>query len=984
MARGFETGSDNERIDELQKQLDDVLDSQISSVGGNENISIDSSRGARNAASGDSGGIRSNQPIIHQITDVDEGGTPTGVFDKINIISSMAIIDHTATPITLRFIQGTIKDGARIKITPKIGKTINVESGGNILTSSTITITDTDYYELVKYSEAETGVTGGAFKILLIGTGGGGSSNVPDPTAEFQHLQSDDSNNWIAQQELEFGALSADSGQIRIPNDSIGISWRNVANDGNIEIKTTSTDILDITNSANDAVVLSLRAQDAIDLDISSSWTQLPNVGGFGGTTTFSYPTEFAFNHGATLVALFDSTDEINFFGVVDLNDNDIIKVDRLQLSGGTTSATSVNDVVWYISSDGDLISNINAGDSWGWSSGNIIKMILSDSTLEKRNVTAPSFQLYNTRAFQAGTAGTISILANSENSSIGVTMGFIIADTEVAAGDARGSLKVGVNLDGVLTLFLTMNEGNDEQLDILKETDFNAQDVLGINRLQLSGGTTSATSVNDVVWYLDAAGDLVSNINAGDGWLWSSGNIIKMILSDSTLEKRNVTAPVFQLYNTRAAQTGTAGTINILANSADISTGIPMAFILADTEVITGDGTGSMKLGVNLAGIPTSFIEINDSNDGNVKLQTNLDLGANFMQLTEIALPTNPAADNGLIYLRDVAGTTTPFFLNSSGTETSLIGAGGGSQTPWLSDIDADVFSLIDLGRTEYATGLFGASTDPFEVYDGTNLRWHVPTSGGFVWTIGAFDQIIGLGPSIVNVFKELDMQNANKIVNVNDPTADQDVVTRKFLEDNPSIPSGVQDTRIWTDHETAEFDFEVWHTNNKNGDLGSSVPLADDTAFYIPIWVGNNVTLREIGIDVTVAGAATVTLAIYDSEPTQNYPRTRIDFDSSTNGISVGTGIRTLTFFEALVPGLYWLLVRTDTGISIRQWNPDGAVSVGHFPAGGVTGAMGPISGYFDDLTSSTPDATADNDMSVLNGNTQAGIPAIYARFD
>ena len=63
-------------------------------------------------------------------------------FDKINIITSMAIIDHTSTPITLRFIQGTVKIGARIKITPKIGKVINIEPGGNILTSSTITITD--------------------------------------------------------------------------------------------------------------------------------------------------------------------------------------------------------------------------------------------------------------------------------------------------------------------------------------------------------------------------------------------------------------------------------------------------------------------------------------------------------------------------------------------------------------------------------------------------------------------------------------------------------------------------------------------------------------------------------------------------------------------------------------------------------------------------------------------------------------------------
>lgn len=176
MARGFETGSDNEKIDELQRQLDDVIDSQIFSVDGNANLSIDSSRGARNSASGDAGGVRSNEPIIHKITDVNEAGASTGVFDRINIISSMAIIDHTSTPITLKYIQGPVKDGARIRITPKNGKIISVVAGGNILTADPIEINDDQYYELVKYSQAETGVTGGAWKILLSGSGSGGIS----------------------------------------------------------------------------------------------------------------------------------------------------------------------------------------------------------------------------------------------------------------------------------------------------------------------------------------------------------------------------------------------------------------------------------------------------------------------------------------------------------------------------------------------------------------------------------------------------------------------------------------------------------------------------------------------------------------------------------------------------------------------------------------------------------------------------------------
>ena len=170
----FQTGSDNERIEELERQLDDIIDSQLTSVGGNESLSIDSTLGQRNDASGDAGGIRSNQPVIHNITENDASGAPTGVFDKINLISSMIIVDHTTTPIDLRFIQGPAKDGAKIKITVKKDKSLVIKSGGNILTSSDITVSDTEFFILVKHSFAETGITGGAYKILKVGTAGTG------------------------------------------------------------------------------------------------------------------------------------------------------------------------------------------------------------------------------------------------------------------------------------------------------------------------------------------------------------------------------------------------------------------------------------------------------------------------------------------------------------------------------------------------------------------------------------------------------------------------------------------------------------------------------------------------------------------------------------------------------------------------------------------------------------------------------------------
>ncbi len=52
------------------------------------------------------------------------------------------------------------------------------------------------------------------------------------------------------------------------------------------------------------------------------------------------------------------------------------------------------------------------------------------------------------------------------------------------------------------------------------------------------------------------------------------------------------------------------------------------------------------------------------------------------FSEFNEISLPANPSANVGRFYAKDVAGITTPEWLDSAGTETSMIGGGGGGQT--------------------------------------------------------------------------------------------------------------------------------------------------------------------------------------------------------------------------------------------------------------------------------------------------------------
>lgn len=84
---------------------------------------------------------------------------------------------------------------------------------------------------------------------------------------------------------------------------------------------------------------------------------------------------------------------------------------------------------------------------------------------------------------------------------------------------------------------------------------------------------------------------------------------------------------------------------------------------------------------------------------------------------LNEISLPTNPATNQGLIYLRDVAGTTTPFFLDSLGVETSMIAGGGGG----------DVF----LANSQIFTGIntFNNATNGIVMTNGTKLEFENAT---------------------------------------------------------------------------------------------------------------------------------------------------------------------------------------------------------------------------------------------------------------
>ncbi len=241
--------------------------------------------------------------------------------------------------------------------------------------------------------------------------------------------------------------------------------------------------------------------------------------------------------------------------------------------------------------------------------------------------------------------------------------------------------------------------------------------DMLGIDRIQLSGGTTSATSVNDVVWYIDPSGDLISNVNVGDGWGWSVQNLLKASFIGGVFEVQDANSSSFSriVNHISPVAPGAIGAFELSADN-DSPSQLTMAFYAGSIVDVTTGGSGSAQIGVAQNGVQNDFIRINDSNDGNITFLSNLILGTNFTQFSEISLPANPAANAGLIYLRDVAGTTTPFFLDSSGTESSMIA--GGAVPSAIIDVNSSL-TILDGAAPSRLRLVIDGTVDP-------NIEWH------------------------------------------------------------------------------------------------------------------------------------------------------------------------------------------------------------------------------------------------------------------
>jgi len=249
-------------------------------------------------------GMIASKPTIHNITDVDTGGTATGVFDKVQLRTSSIIVDHTGA-LDVKFIQGTLNDGTILYMKPKDGKQITLKTGGNIDIATDLFVNDNQCAILVFFEDNQSPDAQGNYVVATISSAGGGGGglntnldNLANPTTPVKGIEMN--NNEIT--ELSFlqslTATPGTAGLLRTGNNQIIFSSRNSTNTGQIEAKYDTNNILDITRDDNIDLLLALRAQDATFPDVSFILASR-HVGATGGESELAHPQKIFFKIGA-------------------------------------------------------------------------------------------------------------------------------------------------------------------------------------------------------------------------------------------------------------------------------------------------------------------------------------------------------------------------------------------------------------------------------------------------------------------------------------------------------------------------------------------------------------------------------------------------------------------------------------------------------------------------------------------------------------
>ena len=206
------------------------------------------------------------------------------------------------------------------------------------------------------------------------------------------------------------------------------------------------------------------------------------------------------------------------------------------------------------------------------------------------------------------------------------------------------------------------------------------------------SGGTAGANTTLSNLGTTSVNANINMRTNA---ITFYTSNAIKISATSTgmLLQVPSADAFTFQSNNSTIFQIQPSGGISLYNN--------PVTSVSEISFNVVGQDILSISAGIEYQ-VPTGDAHIWQVNNSTIaSLQSSgfifsnnisLFINSNYVQFREISKPSNPDANFARMYAKDVSGVTTPIWIDSTGSETSMIGGGsGGGANTTLSNLSSN-----------------------------------------------------------------------------------------------------------------------------------------------------------------------------------------------------------------------------------------------------------------------------------------------------
>lgn len=377
----------------------------------------------------------------------------------------------------------------------------------------------------------------------------------------------------------------------------------------------------------------------------------------------------------ATVVTIDNDSLWSNFKAIstVDIDSNDIIKVDRLLFEIATEGLDSGSDT-GFVRSNFGLQINVPAlqGYFWRINDTNLMKFrqISGSNNTEWEILSTisgakPIMKIINNDAtiIPLAELGRFEFVAKNDASQNVIYSEIKTEIHSITDNSENGSLKFNVMLQGTLTEFMRFNSTGDGNIFALKVLNHNGNDIVGADRILFSKTSNGFNQVGSDNGFVQTDDGLVANVPAKKGHFWDVVGVTLMsvrqdlISNDDTIltlfSDIDEAKPRIEIVNHDSTPTvSEISTIDFIAKNNNVSPeDIDYASIHVNIEsVVDGTEDGSLHLNAISDGVDTTFLSLNDLMDGKVTAKRDIKINKTAPTLDFESTDVTPGLENNLV----------------------------------------------------------------------------------------------------------------------------------------------------------------------------------------------------------------------------------------------------------------------------------------------------------------------------------------------